>query len=234
MGLVTLALPWLFVATWPVLLLAAAFTCFLIALRYSPALRRLLGGVIDGVARDSMGEICFPVAAGLVFLLSAGDPLLFCIPMLVLALADAAAALVGARYGTLLYATADGHKSVEGSLAFLVVAFLCSHITLLLFTDTGAAECLAIALAMALLVMLLEAIAWGGLDNLFIPLGAFFLLKAFLQLELIALEFSVALAIVLTVCSLLLCRPRSVTGRGNSADQAGSAHDLRPLAGGIR
>ncbi len=233
MGLVTLTLPWLFVATWPVLLLATAFTCFLIALRFSPALRRLLGGVIDGVARDSLGEICFPVAVGVAFLLSAGDPILFSIPMLLLALADAAAALVGARYGTLRYATADGHKSLEGSLAFLVVAFLCTHITLLLFTDTGVPESLVIALALALLAMLLEAVAWRGLDNLFVPLGACFLLKVFLRLELMALEASLALAALLVVSSLLFCHPRAALGQGGSAPQAGLPGKLDSLTGGL-
>ncbi|MGH2362187.1 MAG: hypothetical protein ACRDGM_16800, partial [bacterium] len=97
MGLVTLSLPWLFAATWPVLLLTVVFTFFLIALRLSQSLQRLLGGVIDGVARQSMGEIYFPLAVGLVFVLSAGDPITFCIPMLILALADSGAALIGKR-----------------------------------------------------------------------------------------------------------------------------------------
>ena len=36
---------------------------------------------------------------------------------------------------------------------------------------------------MALLVMLLEGSAWRGLDNLFIPIGGFFLLQAYLPLD---------------------------------------------------
>jgi phytol kinase len=233
MGLVTLPLPWLFAATWPVLLLAALFTLFLTALRVSRSLRRIFGGVIDGVTRDSVGEICFPVAVGVVFLLSAGDGLLFCIPMLILAQADAAAALVGARYGRLRYATADGHKSVEGSVAFLVVAFLSIHTPLLLFSDTDGPESLLIALTLGLLVTLLEAIAWRGLDNLFVPLGAFFFLKLFLRLELMALETCLALTIVLVFALLLLCRPRVALGQGGSAAHAGFPARLRSLAGGL-
>jgi phytol kinase len=234
MGLATLALPWLFVERWPVLFLATLFTLFLITLRVFAPLRRRFGGVIDGVARDSLGDVGFPVAVGCVFLLSDGDRLLFCIPMLILALADAAAALVGTRYGRLRYVTPDGHKSIEGSLAFLVVAHLSAHTPLVLFTDIGGRESLVIALTLALFVTLLEAVAWRGLDNLFVPLGAFVLLKALLRWELIALEASLALALLLVTSSLMLCRPRSTAGGVGSAHHAAFRPELGSPAGGLR
>jgi phytol kinase len=209
MGLVTLALPWLFAATWPVLLLTAGFTLLLTALRFSRPLQRLLGGIIDGVSRESMGEIYFPVAVGLLFLLSGGDQITFCIPMLILALADASAALIGKRYGTLRYPTVDGEKSVEGSIAFLVVALLSTQIPLLLFTDTGRAESLVIALTLSLLTMLFEAIAWRGLDNLFVPLGAFLLLRSLLKMDVSALTVRLGIAVVLVSFGVALCPQRS-------------------------
>ena len=212
MGLVTLTFPWLFAAIWPVLLLTVVFTLFLTSLRLSRPLQQLLGGVIDGVARQSMGEIYFPLAVGLVFLLSAGDPITFCIPMLILALADSGAALIGKRYGTLRYAAGDGEKSVEGSAAFLIVAFLSTQVPLLLFTNTGRSESMVIALTLALLVMLLEAIAWRGLDNLFIPLGAFLLLKTFLKLDATTLAAHLGIAVVLVILSVLF-RPRRAVAR---------------------
>ncbi len=210
MGLVTLSFPCLFAASWPVLLLTVVFTLLLALLRVSPAMQRLLGGVIDGVRRDSMGEIYFPLAVGMVFLLSAGEPVTFCIPILILALADAAAALIGRRYGTLRYATVHGVKSVEGSVAFLAVAFLSTHLPLLLFTETGPAESLLIALTVALLVMLLEAVAWRGLDNLFIPLGAFVLLSAFLELDVTALATRLSIAVSLVAACGIACRRRAI------------------------
>ncbi len=97
-----------------------------------------------------------------------------------LTLADATGALVGLRYGHTRFEGAS--KSVEGSVAFLVVAFFCIHIPLLLWTTIGRSETLLISLTMALLVMLLEGSAWRGLDNLFIPIGGFFLLQAYLPL----------------------------------------------------
>ena len=132
--------------------------------------------------------------------------------MLTLALADAGAALIGKRYGTLHYVTGDGEKTVEGSAAFLIVALLSTQVPLLLFTGTGRAESLVIALTLALLVMLLEAIAWRGLDNLFIPLGAFFLLKSFLRMDLTALVVCLGIAVVLVMLSALF-RPRRAIAR---------------------
>lgn len=186
MGLVTLSFPWLFVTAWPVLLLAAAFTVGLAAIRVSRPLQHHLGGIIDGVDRRSLGEICFPLSVALVFLLSDGDALLFCIPMLILTLADAAAALIGSHYGIHRFGLTE-RKSLEGSLAFFTVALLGTYITLLLFPRTGPAKTLLIALTLALSTTLVEAIAWNGLDNLFIPLGGFILLQAFLELDVTAL-----------------------------------------------
>jgi len=231
MGLVTLALPWLFATTWPVLVLTVGFILFLMALRVSQPLQRLLGGVIDGVTRESIGEIYFPLAVGLLFLLSAGDPLTFCTPMLILALADAAAALIGKRYGTLRYATPGGEKSIEGSVAFLTVAFLSTHITLLLFTDTGSPESLVIALTLALLVMLLEAIGWRGLDNLFIPLGAFVLLKTFLNLNATTLVAHLGTALLLVTLALAFCRPRSTLSQGSAMSRRGHSQHPTSLIG---
>jgi len=207
MGLLTLSFPWLFASPWPVVLLAALFTAWLAILRTFRSLQRLRGGVIDGVNRKSLGEIYFPLAVGLVYLLSAGDPLTFCIPMLILSLADAAAALVGERYGTLRYPTAGQRKSLEGSMAFFTVAFLSAHIPLLLFTDAGRPANLLISMTLALLLTLVEAMAPGGLDNLGIPLVALLLLRSLLGLDVAALVVRLGVAVLLaTLVALLACR----------------------------
>ncbi len=211
MGLVTLSLPWLFATAWPVLLLTVAFTLFLTSLRLSRRLQQLLGGVIDGVARQSIGEIYFPVAVGSLFLLSGGDPLLYSTPLLILALADAAAALIGKRYGRLRYATVDGEKSIEGSVAFLIVAFLCVQIMVNALADRGHAESLVIAATAALILTLVEAIAWRGLDNLLVPLAAFLLLKIFLGMDAAALGALLAVAVTVATFSLIFCRLRVVS-----------------------
>jgi phytol kinase len=223
MGVVTLALPWLFRRPWPVLLLALLFAFGLATLRVSRSLQRLAGGVIDGVNRKSLGDIYFPVAVGLLFLLSGGDALTFCVPMLILTFADAAAALIGTRYGVPRGLGAQGVKSIEGSVAFFITAFLCVHISLLLFTDTGRAETLLVATTLALQVMLLEAFAWDGLDNLFIPLGGFFLLKTLLESGVTALLTLLGIAAAMTFCAWIRTKAHE-PGRTNRT------HPARPQA----
>ena len=182
MGLVTLTFPWLFQKNWPVLLLALLAVAALAGTRLIRPLRQQFGGIINGVERSSLGEIYFPLAVGVLFLL-AEDRLLYVIPLLTLTLADAVAALVGTRYGTIRYQTSEGSKSAQGSLAFFTVAFLSALFPLLLMGDTGRAESVLIALVLGILVMMFEAISVGGLDNLFIPLGCYGLLRRYLPMH---------------------------------------------------
>ena len=139
------------------------------------------------------------------FLLSAGDPTLFCIPVLILTLPDTAAALVGRRYGRLRYQSFGSTKSAAGSLAFLVVAFPAIYIPLVLFAGAGLGEAFLISLTLSLLLMLIEAVAARGLDNLFLPLGAFFLLRLYLRLEAHKLAAHLGVAIFLSILFGYFC-----------------------------
>ena len=203
MGLITLSFPWIFESAWPVLILLGIAVSTMLGLRRVSALKQHVGGVIHDIQRESLGDIYFPIGVALLFVLSEGDPILYSIPLLLLGLADAVAALVGIRYGHAAYTTAEGHKSAEGSVAFFTISFLCTHIPLLLFTETGRLESLLIASIIGVLAMLLEAIAWRGLDNLFIPLGSFALLSTHLTMSVPALSARLVVAVVMVVMALL-------------------------------
>lgn len=192
MGLVTLSFPWLFTASWPVLLLAAVAIAALAGTRLVAPLRERFGGVLHGVERHSLGEVYFPLAVAALFLLAAGNRLLYVIPLLTLTLADAVAALVGVHYGHHRYATSEGTKSIEGSLAFFLIAFASAFVPLLLLSSTGRPESFLIAMVLGILVMLFEAVSVRGMDNLFIPLGCFALLRRYLNLETDELIFRLA------------------------------------------
>ncbi|MFN8012846.1 MAG: hypothetical protein U0P81_15860 [Holophagaceae bacterium] len=199
MGFVTLAFPWIFTSAWPVFALCGLAVGSLAAVRWWSPAKAVGGGVLDGVKRRSFGEFYFPIAVSIIFALTLGSPVRYMIPVLVLTLADAVAALVGTKYGQSPYTTKEGRKSWEGSLAFFLVGFFSVHVPLLLWTSTGRAESLLIAMTLALVVMLFEAIAWEGLDNVFIPLGTHFLLGIYLVLDVKALvaRFLVTLGLVL-------------------------------------
>lgn len=212
MGLVAVALPWLFDRWWPVLVLITLSIAGLVGLRLVKGLRHTVGSVVSGVDRFSLGEIYFPLAIAIQWHLYLFEEssveqraLLYCIPLLLLTLADAVAALVGVNYGRWRYTTSDGLKSTEGSFAFLLCAFLCVHVPLLLATNTGRLETLLIALLLAWLAMMFEAIAWAGLDNLVLPLVAHLLLEIYLGLSLPELEIRLAVTAGLTVF-VFVCR----------------------------
>lgn len=221
MGLTTLSFPWIFQERWPVAVLAALAAGLLWAVRTVPHLKSSLGQTLGAVKRASLGELLFPVAVALVFAMALHDkkappglPVLYLVPILVLTLADALGALIGVAYGKVRYRTDDGVKSFEGSLAFFGVAFLSCHALLLLGTPLGRAETLLISLHLAMLVTIMEALSWNGLDNLFVPLGSYVLLRMFVGLD--AWELFVRLVVILVLLlALQLWRNRTYL-RGNA------------------
>jgi phytol kinase len=204
-GIMTLTFPFLFRHMWPVLLLTSASALLIASARFLPSWRRRIGRAVSGVERTTLGELYFPVSIALLFWLTRGEhPLLFVIPVLVLTFADATCALIGVRYGLTKYE--GGGKSLEGSVAFAVVAFLCVHVPLLLWSPVGRPESLLIAATLALLVMLLEGSAWRGIDNLFIPVGGYFLLRVYVGLDAEQLIARFMITVALVMCIVLARR----------------------------
>ena len=178
MGLFTLSLPWLFASAWPVVVMCGVTIALLLAIRRSPLLQSKFGGVLGKVARCSYGEIYFSIGVATLFVWARNDHVHYLIAILLLTFADAAAALVGKRFGSHPYPTFGGQKSVEGSLTFLTVAVACIYVPLALSTNVDAVAALLPALTVALVLTLIEALASRGLDNLLLPLAAFVLLRS--------------------------------------------------------
>ncbi|HSF41379.1 MAG TPA: hypothetical protein VLT87_16390 [Thermoanaerobaculia bacterium] len=126
---------------------------------------------LHGIGRKSRGAEYYPLSVFLVFLMTPGRPWLYLAAVLVLAVGDAFAALIGSRYGVIRYEVEDGMKSLEGSLVFLVIAFLAIHLPTLLLTDLPRPVTVLAALLVAALVTGFEAISLEGADNLFVPLA---------------------------------------------------------------
>lgn len=218
MGLAVLGFPWWFDSIVPVIVLCVLSLGVLGWLRWRESRAEFEGLlVLHGVNRSSFGDVLFPLAVVGVFGFSqyfAGDHavVLYVVPILVLAVADAAGALIGSCYGVKTFANLSGCKSVEGSFTFFMAAFLSAHIPILLMTDTGRVESLMIACILALVVMLVEAIATRGLDNLVVPLAAVFLLERFLGFDVAALSWRLLGAAGLFAVVFCLRRGSSLNG----------------------
>lgn len=183
MGLVCLGFPFVFDRSAPVWLLALLATASLALLRRIPALRRSMGSALHDVARPSYGDILFAPAVATVFHLSGGSAILHVIPVAVLTLADAAGALAGQQWGHWRYRCGSQHKSVQGSLAFIIAALVCVFVPLIAIGHMEPGRALSIALILSILTMLGEGMSERGFDNLILPIGSLFILQRLLPLE---------------------------------------------------
>ncbi|HYG63719.1 MAG TPA: hypothetical protein VEL74_14150 [Thermoanaerobaculia bacterium] len=170
-GITCLLFPFRVRSPWVVLAMALPLTVLFVAGSKLGFLKSL-----HGVKRRSRGAEYYPLAVFLTFVLTQGRPWLYLSAVLVLAVADAFAALIGSQYGRVRYEVEDETKSLEGSLVFLVLAFLAIHLPTLLLTDLPRPVCVLAALLVAALVTGFEAISLEGADNLFIPLAVVLIL----------------------------------------------------------
>jgi phytol kinase len=201
-GLIGLSLPWLIESPLIVFLLTASLsTLFVLGERWH-FLKSL-----HKVERKTRGSEYYPLAIWLVFVLAADRPWLYLSAVLVLAVADAFAALIGSRYGKHRYEVEDEFKSVEGSAVFFVIAFIAVCVPMLLMTNLPRGVCVLSALLVSILVTIFEAISLRGTDNLFVPIAVVFVLQKITAkpLEHIAWQ-NVALIGIVTIVLLIARR----------------------------
>lgn len=169
-GLFAMLLPWIFAVDWPIYLILALAMVAMVGLRL-PRVRAGIGATLHTVERQSYGDFLLALSVGLVFLFSDREPILYVLPLAVLTLGDAAAALAGSAYGRRFFAVEDGHKSIEGSVIFFLVTTLIAMICLLLLSDVPRANVILLAILVSGFATLVEADSWRGFDNLFLPMG---------------------------------------------------------------
>jgi dolichol kinase len=169
-GLYALALPWLFPDRWPVYMLICLTLLAMVILRI-PRLSGGLGKAVHSVERRSYGDFLLAISVGICFFLAEGVALFYVLPIAVLTLADAAAALAGTTYGTRRFTVEDSQKSIEGTAVFFVITLLIALICLMFLSDLPPANIVTLALMVAAFGALVEAQSWRGFDNLFLPLG---------------------------------------------------------------
>jgi phytol kinase len=209
-GLTALTFPFLFTSHWTVLALSVSFCAIIVITKRKGILKS-----VHDVERKSYGGIYYPVAVYLIFYLSSMKPVIYFIAILVMAVSDAMAALVGGKYGVIKFDVEGNVKSLEGSLAFFFATFLCIHLPLLLLTDIGRAESVLIACIIALLVTGFEAISLSGSDNIVVPFGTYFILAKFINQPLPVVVWQMEILLMLIAAGLIMyIRPRLLKTSG--------------------
>lgn len=202
LGLFSLSFPFLFQHVWEVLILCLASAAVMLCIRFVPALRQSVGRSLYDVNRSSLGELLFAVTIVLLFWLSKDNLITYLIPMLILTVSDAAAAIIGVQYGRNTYDIEQGTKSWQGTAAFALFTFSLSVFLLDQLSDLPVQHCIIIAVILAWLGALVEAVSWHGIDNLVVPLGLYLLLERILMLDLVILGMILLMLIGLTAMGL--------------------------------
>lgn len=171
LGLYSLTFPLLFQTPGPVLAICGTAVALLMGLRLGRASGRGLGAGLHGVARESYGELLFGASVALLFVLGHRTPVTYVLPLAILALSDAAAALVGVRYGRATFRIEDGYKSVEGAAIFFLTAWIISMSLLLLLSGAPRLNVVVLGGVIAAYGTLVESVSWRGWDNFFLPVG---------------------------------------------------------------
>jgi phytol kinase len=158
----------------PFLVSAPFIAVTFVASPYSPFqdLRGRLRGLSDLTEEGHhLGLILYAVSYSLLALLFAPKPIVIAAGVLPMAYGDSAAALVGERYGRRLRLL--GGKSLVGSITMFSASFLSITVGLVFFSffyPFRASEKIVHAVAVAVVVTLVECLSPKGFDNLTVPL----------------------------------------------------------------
>lgn len=179
--LATLPFPYIFPSHWYILVLAALFAAVLFGTQKG----KLLGSIHD-INRKSIGSYLLPIAIYVTFLISdvLGDKFLFILPMLILAVCDPLAAIIGINIRNynhnIRVSGITLNKTWLGTVTFLISSLILSVIALYFNRGVFDLKTFWLAALVAVTTTLAELISWRGSDNLAIPLTAVLTLILFL------------------------------------------------------
>ena len=213
-GVGALIFPLIFNNRLHVILLSMFVIFILVILRFVPKAQYGITRVLKTEDRGTYGDIYFPLSILILWILAGDDKILYYVPVLILMFSDATAALAGKYYGKFKYDAVEGKKSVEGSIIFFLTTYLFTSMTLQFYTNIESQKIILISLLLGLIEMVLEAISWRGLDNLFIPLMSFFMLKSFISVSYEKLVFDFIITILLFIGSLFGNKKRELASDG--------------------
>lgn len=166
---VAATLPW-FMSFPAVAVLALLFVPFMLVSR-----RLDLFPAVHAVERSTLGEMWFPLGVAAVAL-AVPDRGPYAFGVLVMGLSDAAASIVGQRYGNRAFRILGAWKTYAGSTTFLLTTLALTAAALAMTGGLSPAS-LPVAVGVAGALTLVEAALGGGTDNLVLPVVAAGLLR---------------------------------------------------------
>lgn len=167
-GVLTMLFPLLIHNQWLILALCASFLFILLG-----SIKFNLLPSINGVDRVTRGSILYPIIvfSCYIFYIQQDQLVYYYIPILLLALCDPVAALVGKKWPWGRYTTLGYTKTLSGSFGFFVAAFITSYVLIWQLEDHPTSIFI-IAMSLALTTTIAEAFTHKGYDNLTIPASA--------------------------------------------------------------
>ena len=170
-GLVCMTFPIYLNNHWLVLALCVNFIVLLVISQRFKLLKS-----VNEIKRKSFGSILFPVSVYgcfLCFYYFNNNYLYFYLPILVLAICDPLAALVGKRWPFGKYKAGADFKTLVGSSAFFISSFVIILLSLQM-NGISVLSAMLFSLGIAALTTVSEALSKNGIDNFTIPVSVIF------------------------------------------------------------
>lgn len=169
-GLLSMVFPLVAENHWQVLIPCSSFALLLVLSKPMKQLRS-----INDVERVTHGSLLFPVIVYLTYHFYVWINIglvAFYLPLIIMAVSDPMAAIVGKNVPYKPYKIFGHSKTVSGSLGFIISAFIIAYFMLLHLGEglsLSSNENVIYGLCIAIATTLIEAISHKGLDNFLIP-----------------------------------------------------------------
>jgi len=173
-GIICLSFPFYINNHWIVLALCAGFLLLLFGSQRFKVLKS-----INNIPRKSYGSLLFPISVYCCFLnfqCHNDEKIYFYLPILILAICDPLASLIGKKYPFWKYKNGSDYKTIMGSSVFFVASFLIVF-AVFYFNGIIFPELFLKSFFISTIATLAEAFSRKGTDNLFIPLAVIVLLN---------------------------------------------------------
>jgi phytol kinase len=141
-----------------------------IVVNYLSYRRQIFAGMETG-ERGQLGTVYFPISFSILIPLLWAQPALLVASLMPMTWGDAFAALIGQRYGKRKFTVLGQTRSIEGTLVMFAFSLPAVFLTLVFFAQPMATS-FVVALVVALIASIVEALSPFGIDNLTVPLSS--------------------------------------------------------------